>query len=122
MSESKITFGPHVRTSGSVPTDWSPPKEDIEKMKKVLFDKQDLTTFLQAIKEFANRDPGAIYIYVSPDTVTDLIRLVETMSEALEHVQCQCTFMERDSGHLVDCWNAPAREALLKCEEIVNEK
>lgn len=36
---------------------------------------------------------------------------------ALEHVQCQCTLMERESGHLVACWNEPARMALAQLEE-----
>lgn len=44
--------------------------------------------------------------------ITELIRIIEAQEVELSHVQCQCTFMEREKGHLVNCWNTPVRSCL----------
>lgn len=47
--------------------------------------------------------------------------LVECVN-ALERVQCQCTIMERDCGHRVDCWNMHVPLALDKLRAALEDK
>jgi hypothetical protein len=38
--------------------------------------------------------------------------------EAAKRAQCQCSILERDSGHLVDCWMPDLSEAIAKAEPL----
>jgi hypothetical protein len=57
---------------------------------------------------------------IKRDSVRDLLGAVKNLSSELKHLDCSCSFKERESGHLIDCNVPQIRAALSDLKVIVN--